>query len=422
MDFKETIIYKKGINRRRLVLMEYDLQLLFILCIEQFLTEKQLYLYFIGIIKKRVSYPGFWKKLNKFEEYGLLKSYKYKVGQNGTTVKFFRLRNDGLKLLVNHNRIKADGLSNSISTVPKNLDHFFGVKQMTLNIGTELGPIDNIGPIKLVRGIRSKIAPKLIPDRVLICREQELYLEFDTGSETIKEVQNKVKIYLKELEKHIYPNSSILISLLDDSIPNKKGVGDRSVRIRNIYNSITNLEEFHLSWVDIYVLPLRTAQKIAIDVFRRTPLETRENILELMNYVYPFFKNRIPDDFWNYIMNHFGLMLEGVLIHDETSFTKFATVFLYMVPGSVRCQYNLERIGSLKLSADITTEIVYAIFRDKSCMEEHVRIFGAIKGVRYITFEDYETNDYQNKEYIYMKKTKNTLKKIEEKSEFPRLF
>jgi len=423
----EQVIIYKGTNRKRLTLSKYDFELLKFIYKERFLTEKQLYTYYTTLFSQKISYPGFWKKLSKFEEYGLLKSYKYRVGQNGTIVKYFRIREKSLSLLLEQKSLDETCITDIITTPPKNLDHYIGTKETLVKSIIELySKRYEINQVLSGRVSQTKVFPAVVPDGFLKSGTINLYVEFDTGSETLKELKAKIRNYIINSDRTLFPNEGIVLSLLDNSIPNKKGIEDRSKRIFNLYQAITSLPEFHRTWVDIYILPLKIVQKASVEFFSETPITIREKVTDfteflLSNKLLSKINVQLPEDFYIRCKNHFGLLIEDLLIHDQTNYCKFATVFLYMQPGNIRSNFNLKRIITLQLNSEIKTEVVYAIYRDRDSMEEDVHLFGAIKNVRYISLEDIKSN-YQESPYVYVISSKNSLRKVYTIEEWPTLF
>ncbi|NRG30672.1 hypothetical protein [Niallia circulans] len=76
----------------------------------------------------------------------------------------------------------------------------------------------------------------------------------------------------------------------------------------------------------------------------------------------------------------------------------------------------------MQLSHDIRTEIVYAVYQDRESMNIDIEILGAIKGIRYITFEDVNNADYKMNPYVYVIKSKRKLFKLDKTEDFPLVF
>jgi hypothetical protein len=65
------------------------------------------------------------------------------------------------------------------------------------------------------------------------------------------------------------------------------------------------------------------------------------------------------------------------------------------------------------------TEFLYVIYDDEETMNEDIKITGALDKVRYLTAEVSE--EYTKKPYIYVKNSKNTVKKIYDHKLWPSL-
>jgi hypothetical protein len=171
------VVINQGNNRKKLSLAMKDFGIFQCLLKEKLLTEKQLYRYYTKINGVEITYPGFWKKLSKFEEYGLIKSSKYKVGQNGTTVKYFSLKQKGYDLLITQDRVPDHYENTNFLKTPKsNLDHHFGTKEAILNSLIEYEyqfPFfhqPKVFPPRLTR-----VFPAAIPDGVIKLDDMTLY-------------------------------------------------------------------------------------------------------------------------------------------------------------------------------------------------------------------------------------------------------
>jgi Replication-relaxation len=137
----------------------------------------------------KISYPGFWKKLSNFEEYGLIKSYKYKIGQNGTTIKYFRLKEKGYNLIKKIEDVPKHYESEDITDIPKNnLDHHFGTKEVILKSLIALKE-KNITGFRVVPSKNTRVYPVVIPDGVMQLDDKYIYIEFDSCSESLKELK-----------------------------------------------------------------------------------------------------------------------------------------------------------------------------------------------------------------------------------------
>lgn len=414
----EKITLFKGGNRKRLTLERQDIRLMYILFIERFLMEKQWYRYYTDYLNQTISYVGFWKKVSKFEEYGLIKTYKYKVGQNGTTVKILGLNKEGLRLLSN---VIPENQSSLVHSPPKNLDHFFGTKEVILNSLIDV----SIYEVYSTRGSQTTLYPKIIPDGVIKGKGKTLYVELDTGTETIKELKSKMLAYFQHLNKEMISDEAIVIALLDDSIPNRKRINDRRRRLRNIYQAIIYIPEFWRTWVDIYILPLNLSHLAARGFFLES-LQTKElKISKLINTLIKVDKIRIvnyKEMDWHIkrLKDEFSLYFDKIVVHEDTGHTGFATVFLYVEPGSVRSHFTLKRIIEDRSFYSITVEIIYVVYNDRKSMNQDVNLFGAIDKVRYITMEDL-TDDYLVNPFVYERDTRSKLKKIPNNQKWPNL-
>ncbi|MDR7074195.1 replication-relaxation family protein [Fictibacillus barbaricus] len=425
-----SIVIKRDHNRKKLTLRYYDLKLFNNLLTEKLLTEKQLYRYYTTIHGKRISYPGFWKKLAKFEEYGLIKSYKYKVGQNGTTLKYFRLRQYGYDLIKNIKVVPKYYENEKLSNIPKtNLDHHFGTKEVILNSLIEFkDPNPILEEPQIIPSRIARVFPAVIPDGVIKLGEATLYIEFDSGSEALNELKGKVLRYLAEADHYTEEErkEGILIALLDNSIPNRKGIEDRTNRIRNITKVISTLPEVLNKNIHIYVLPMFLASKGALsfleedkdytirrdlckilDLLKRGNCHNSIEIIEGMDILTSYNKN-------------YNFSPQLINIHEKNQNTIFFTIFQYKEIGNIIDYDKIVQLSDVRcLEPGCTAEFLYVVYEDEETMRMDIKITGALKKVRYITVKT--THDFVERPYIFMRDTKNTVKKVYDQKQWPNL-
>ncbi|MCU9612735.1 replication-relaxation family protein [Caldibacillus lycopersici] len=419
------VVLYKGKNRKRLILKNNDLFFLKILYAEEFLSEMQLYGYYTKILKQKISYPGLWKKLSKFEDYSLVKSYKYRVGQVGTEVKYFKILSKGIEILAEKNLLTMDA-ENEGKVQVKNYDHFFATKEFILKSFIEFQkysfPIEDI---KVLKGSQTKLFPQIIPDAAIHSGSKTLYLELDTGSESISVLKHKLRIYLENALEILFPDEAIAIILLDNSIPNRKGIEDRSKRIRNIYKELVSIPKFYHTWIDIFILPLRLSNNVIHSFYWQSPWQIQDRIIELSDKLIKSKKlieiSPISKDYYHIFRQKFGIHIDRIVLHNQTKYYKFATVFFYMMPGNIRCINNLERVDNINSASDVKIEVIYAVYPSKKTMIEEIKIYGAIKGVRYIALDEVY-DDYECAPHIYVMETKKSVKKMNSVKNWPTLF
>ncbi|MGD6961524.1 replication-relaxation family protein [Fictibacillus phosphorivorans] len=421
---KHRFAIEKSQNRKRLQYGEAELLLWVYLLKERALTEKQLYQYYS--MYDTISYPGFWKKLCKFEEYGLIKSYKYRVGQNGTIIKYFRIRSLCYELLKKFDLITEEYENINVSTIPKsNLDHHFGTKEVILKSLIELrNTLDNyhtVYPSKLTR-----VYPITIPDGVLMSDDKLLYIEFDSGSETLNELKSKIQRYLHEADNSISKKEGILITLLDNSIPNRKGIDDRRNRIKNLINIISSLPEILTKSVPIYILPLSIAQKASLTFFKETSESRDEKVKTVASTLYETdihtsFKYEEVDKIYTNYMQHYGLLPDHIELHNLDQYKNFFTFFQFKELGNIQDHKKIIQLLEVPcLSQGFTPEILYVVYEDEDSMHQDVHITGALKRVRYITANLPE--NYSDKPYVFVRDTKTKVKKVFDLALWPTLF
>jgi hypothetical protein len=94
--------------------------------------------------------------------------------------------------------------------------------------------------------------------------------------------------YLNDAKENteVESDEGLLIIFLDNSIPNRKGIEDRTNRIRNLTRTLTSLPQLLAKNVPIYILPLSIAHKGA--VFYLATFKTakvRRNVCEISELI-----------------------------------------------------------------------------------------------------------------------------------------
>ncbi|MBH0169296.1 replication-relaxation family protein [Fictibacillus sp. 18YEL24] len=426
------IVIDQGHNRKKLNIGMRDLVVFQCLLKEKLLTEKQLYRYYTIVNLGKISYPGFWKKLVKFEEFGLIKGYKYKVGQNGTTIKYFSLKQKGYDLLVAQDSVPKHYENANFINIPKiNLDHHFGTEEIILNslIGYEdLYPFyqePTVFPPRLTR-----VFPAAIPDGVLKHNEKTLYIEFDSGSEPLGELKSKVARYLDDAkeDKEVESDEGLLITLLDNSIPNRKGIEDRTSRIRNLTRTIISLPELLDKNVPIYILPLSIAAKGAVsylgDHRNATFRSNARKISDLLvrSKCHNALESNTKEVTENYLRNY-CITAHLIDVHEKTRDRSFLTLFQYKELGNIRDYDQIDKLAKYGcMEPGCTAEFLYVIYDDEEIMRTDVKISGALQKVRYLSLEALREESFVNKPYVFIRDTKSTVKKVYDQRQWPNLF
>jgi hypothetical protein len=383
------IVINQGHNRKKLNLVLKDLVVFHCLLKEKLLTEKQLYKYYTIVYEEETSYPGFWKKLVKFEEYELIKSYKYKVGQNGTTIKYFSLKQKGYDLLEAQGRIPEHYENAKLFNIPKsNLDHHFGTKQIILNI---LVAYEDLFPFfhqpKAFPPRLTRVFPATIPDGVIKLDEKTLFIEFDSGSETLGELKSKVVRYLNDAEENteVERKEGLLITLLDNSIPNRKGIEDRTNRIRNLTRTLTSLPQLLAKNIPIYILPLSIAAKGAVCYLENFKYTRDRSKVSRISDLFVRSKCHVSLDIeTNEIINSYArnycITSHHIDVHEKTGSRSFLTLFQYKEIGNIRDYDQIDKLSKFGcMEPGCTAEFLYVIYDDEETMRTDIKISGALQ-------------------------------------------
>ncbi|MUK88194.1 hypothetical protein GMD78_07280 [Ornithinibacillus sp. L9] len=131
----DRIILKKN-AKQRLELSKTDLQLLAFLEQQRMLTLQQLYQVATEIFEIRTKEYSFKNRLRKFEDYFLIRGYKYSEGFDGERLKYLVIGSRGISLLIKYNLLDSEYNKSKIYKFnqKKNLMHFLATQQAAINI------------------------------------------------------------------------------------------------------------------------------------------------------------------------------------------------------------------------------------------------------------------------------------------------
>lgn len=280
----------KGKGKKRLELGLSDILLIDCLFTHQVLKTDQLYKFYTEYLFEKIHPYSFKNRLRKFEEYHLVRSDTFAEEFDGDRFKYYSLGAAGADLLIEQELLPSNFNKKSIYKHLKkeNLLHFLGATQAAINILCALAAIQDsgfdslppsqhpyeewvpniraVGPT-MNRGARQAAAANrnwnpdykkrqgkwmtIVRPDWIISKEKEnqekryLNIEFDTGSESLDTLQEKLWKYhllaeYRPNEKHI-----VMFVLPDESYSkhyNFKEIDKRAGKIESLFSTVENTE------------------------------------------------------------------------------------------------------------------------------------------------------------------------------------
>jgi hypothetical protein len=350
--------YVLGPNRRGVELSLDDLKLLRHLAIHRLVSIKQLYAYVCS--KKEIPYSTFRHKLYRWRKYDLVVSHPYTLGQKGFYFNYYRIGKQGVSILINEGLLPQSWMDVEIKKFSnvKNIDHYLATQEVVTQTLIELEgvneEVESIFPHDSPYLDRDNGSKLVIPDWILKNGERYLNLEIDTGSESPMELRGKVERYITLAKQNPSDHHIVLFAVIDDSFTSRYSYGeDRTRRIGSIKKNLLNIKDLHMPNIDVYVVPLARAHKLAFEILYKTKpqlsfdkeLETIAGIEILSNHPkFPFYIKKIEDSVYPQNINTF-LQGDGhYRINTQSGSYSENVLFVVMEEGNVK---DLDRLSFL---------------------------------------------------------------------------
>ncbi|MFJ6414439.1 replication-relaxation family protein [Terribacillus saccharophilus] len=279
--FKIKHHFSFGINGRGVNLQDFELDLLRILANQKLVTSKQ----FLNLYNmyKPISGDSLRVKLSRWSKYDVVSTQNVRVQRRfGNPLKHIRIGQNGIRILVDMKMLSPDWNKVEIKKFSqiKNYDHYFGIQEIAtktiINLQNKLSDFKSISPgfadgSAVSEGELSLIAAdNVVPDWILSSKGQVLFLEFDTGNESLHVIQDKVRHYIS-LSKRDHSNKYIvLFSLIDESMRTLRYYPDnRKIRINNMKMAIKETFDSvvgNSSNLSVYVVSLNRSVRLAEEI------------------------------------------------------------------------------------------------------------------------------------------------------------
>jgi predicted transcriptional regulator len=348
-------------NRRKgVILKDEEINLLFMIYKHRMVTVDQI-AYWLGL-KGESQLNSLRRRLTKFSSYKLLARQKYPLLE-GVYYYYYRIGPQGIQVLIDNDYIMSEDDSdykNILKTAQStNIDHQLATQQVVIQVMKNLEGFDILSshPFdSLFLREEKDDKPFLVPDWLLRYGDRNVYIELDTGTESMTNIENKVKRYkdwasINQNEQHF-----VFFISLDDTFKSSRHYGDKRRRIGNIKLKACELLEGSIQNLDVFSVPLkRSAATIERILTRGVPysgdeklkrLKTGIDVLMDMNdsFSYSFNLLNIDDYFFQEDRNHSAADAVFEVKEEGTLFEKVGMVLLE--EGSVSSLMKLDRVYS----------------------------------------------------------------------------
>lgn len=367
--------FKLGKTKRKsLHLNDRDIALLKMLSIYDVLSKKELNYYSCNLygdneaaLKKRLER---WcaAKVIVSKVYGPRKQLSYQLGING-------------KEIVEEAVVKAKGTSIKNVAIPRNKDHFFGLRDLMVKIHVEverLGlSVQSYSPYELTFKKDDQSSVLIRPDWIIKINKWHFNIEFDTGSESVAMILDKAARYA-EWAKH-KPNEyhHVLLTVIDNADTNFTYVHDdygieRRQRVFNLKQAILDARahiypNLRFTVAQITRMP-QIVRKLAMEA-QTTEVSSSESemsscrLLLHHNQVFDYTleSEMNPHDFYLYDVEP-GLYGDAhLLLKQDNGSQKKAMIITYLSEGDVKVLDRLSYLNLLKEQGRFKVSVDYIV-------------------------------------------------------------
>lgn len=268
-------------RRKGVILKDEEINLLHLIYKHRIVTSEQI-TYWLGI-KNESQLNSLRRRLTKFTSYKLLARQKYPL-LDGVCYYYYRIGPQGIQVLIDNDYIKSE-IDNDYKYILKtaqsiNIDHQLATQQVVIQVMKDMESYDIISshPFdSLFLKEEKDKKPFLVPDWLLKYRDRNVYVELDTGTESMTNIENKIERYkewatTKQDELHY-----VFFVSLDDSFKSSKHYGDKRRRIGNIKSKASELLlDGSIQNLDVFSVPLIRASANIERVLTKVSLYTKQ--------------------------------------------------------------------------------------------------------------------------------------------------
>jgi hypothetical protein len=273
-------------NRKGVVLKGKEVELLLLIYKHRLLTTKQIFRWME--MNGGMKYRTLTQRLSKFVQYKLLVKHEYSLGVKGIRFYYYRIGIKGMEVLADNGDVPLEELENSllhrVSNI-KNLDHYLATQEAVLKFSSTKrdGDTESLHPHKSPLLLDNTLdeKPTVIPDWILRNDLASIYIELDSGTETMTEIKDKVERYQTFAAAQPDTRHFVTFISIDHSFRTKKYYGDKTRRIGNMKKAILGSMNASIENLEIFVMPLRRAEVIIEKILNGTiPYDTERRRIE----------------------------------------------------------------------------------------------------------------------------------------------
>ncbi|UOQ43761.1 replication-relaxation family protein [Halobacillus salinarum] len=259
-----------GQNGSGVKLANFELEMLAFLAKQKILTSRQLHLYYSHY--HNLSSSSFRGKLWRWNNKDVIETKNITAKQRwGNEYNIVRIGKKGVKILIEEGYLSPQWENINIRQFfsIKNYDHYIATQEVVLQTLLHSKGIflDRKNIISLPTDKYSHIIEnrkmRILPDWILQKDKNFLMIELDTGNEPTSTLLEKVKKYIEVAQGMSNKNITVLITLLDDSMPTQRIYNNNGVkRLANMKKVFLYLRNLHMPNFKLYVSFLKDAAEI----------------------------------------------------------------------------------------------------------------------------------------------------------------
>jgi len=369
MGDSEFIKFNIGRSKRKSTwLKPRDFELLKFVATHGLVTQKQIVYFAQNVFE--LTENGVRTKLQRWSNKDILISNTY--GPRNNRKLYFRLGTRGTELLI-HNGILTNVPQLNEIRLPKNKDHFIGLRDLIVKTLVEIQlanlniEVTSHSPyVQIENGELSNQGKTILrPDWILRTPFHNFYIELDTGSEGHSKIQSKVKAYAKLASQNPASNYHVLLTLIDNAddfftYSNEDHGINRSGRIINLKEVITRTSAHNLPNLKFTVAQISRMHLIASNWAGngeyKDDLEVAKSIVNLLKHAlnshesfnYTIGQPLSVHDFYLAEVNESLFADEHFLLQSNDGLEEKVMLVKWMREGDVSCFDSLTYLNQLQ--------------------------------------------------------------------------
>lgn len=268
----KTITVPLGSNGKRIVLKHEELLFLHELTIHRTLQVRDVYDFFRNVFRIAPHTKSIAKRLGRLVSAGILMRMEERVNPTNLKTYYYKIGKRGLEALHKSNLISRDDAERLYQQIfylkiPKS--HTMAASHLA-NQTKVLGLSEDLA-LEHNRGIDDPELKKkgnvLISDWVFKRRNRTVFLEVDSGRQTLEVISSKVERYIHFAET-VNENVVLVFSVMDDTV-SKSFTSDRSKRIASLKENMSPCQNWPKNF-SIYVITAERTPELILRILKRS--------------------------------------------------------------------------------------------------------------------------------------------------------